>query len=130
MIDKINLSGTTGIYRSRRGLILGVCQGMADARDLSVWCVRAIAIVILFFSGIWPALIVYLLAAVLLQPEPVLPLNDRSDREFYNSYASSRTLAIHRLKRTYDNLERRIRRMEGIVTAREHDWERRLREEP
>jgi phage shock protein C len=35
---------------------------------------------------------------------------------------------LHRLKRTYDNLDRRIQRMEHIVTSREYDWDRRLNE--
>jgi len=37
-------------------------------------------------------------------------------------------MALHRLKRTFDNLDRRIQRIESIVTARDYDWERRLRE--
>ena len=37
-------------------------------------------------------------------------------------------MALARLKRTYDNIERRIRRMENLVTAHEYDWERRLNE--
>jgi phage shock protein C len=37
-------------------------------------------------------------------------------------------MALHRLKRTYDNLDRRIQRMESIVTSREYDWDRRLNE--
>jgi phage shock protein C len=37
-------------------------------------------------------------------------------------------MALHRLKKTYDNLDRRIRRMEDIVTAKDYDWDYRLRE--
>ena len=60
--------------------------------------------------------------------EPVVPFEEDSEREFYDSYVNSRSMALARLKRTYDNLERRIRRMENLVTAREYDWERRLNE--
>jgi phage shock protein C len=35
-------------------------------------------------------------------------------------------MAIRRLKRTFDNLDRRIRRIEDIVTARDYEWEQRL----
>jgi phage shock protein C len=35
-------------------------------------------------------------------------------------------MALHRLKKTFDSLDRRIQRMEGIVTAKEYDWDRRL----
>ncbi|MBI3301825.1 MAG: hypothetical protein HYZ72_07070 [Deltaproteobacteria bacterium] len=72
--------------------------------------------------------VLYFLAALLMKPEPVLPLETEGEQEFYNSYASSRRMALHRLKRTYDTLDRRIQRIESIVTSREYDWERRLNE--
>ncbi len=80
----------------------------------------------MLMTGLWPLVIAYFVAALLLKPEPVVAFLSEDDEEFYNSYASSRTLALHRLKRTFDNLERRIQRMESIVTARDYDWDRRL----
>ncbi len=118
----------TGLYRSRSGKILGVCKGLAEYFDLSVKGTRIIAVVLLISSGIWPMVVVYFLAALLMKPEPVLPLETEGEQEFYNSYTSSRRMALHRLKRTYDNLDRRIQRMEHIVTSREYDWDRRLNE--
>jgi phage shock protein C len=118
----------TGLYRSRSGKILGVCKGLAEYFDLSVKGTRIIAVVLLVSSGIWPMVVVYFLAALLMKPEPVLPLETEGEQEFYNSYTSSRRMALHRLKRTYDNLDRRIQRMEHIVTSREYDWDRRLNE--
>ena len=117
-----------GLYRSRSGKILGVCKGLAEYFDLPVFWMRVIAIVLLFVSGVWPMVIVYFVAALLMKPEPVLPLETEGEQEFYNSYANSRRMALHRLKRTYDNLDRCIQRIESIVTAREYDWERRLNE--
>src|SRR6266851_5440263 len=117
-----------GLYRSRKGMILGVCKGIAEYFDLSVTGTRILACIVLVFSGVWPMVVLYFLAALLMKPEPVLPLETEGEQEFYNSYASSRRMALHRLKRTYDNLDRRIQRMEHIVTAREYDWERRLNE--
>lgn len=117
-----------GLYRSRSGKILGVCKGLAEYFDFPVFWMRVIALVLLVSSGIWPLVILYFVAALLMKPEPVLPLETEGEQEFYNSYASSRRMALHRLKRTYDNLDRRIRRMEDIVTDREYDWDRRLNE--
>ena len=118
----------TGLYRSRSGKILGVCKGIAEYFDLSVKGTRIIAVVLLVSSGIWPMVVVYFLAALLMKPEPVLPLETEGEQEFYNSYTSSQRMALHRLKRTYDNLDRRIQRIESLVTSREYDWERRLNE--
>ena len=115
-----------GLYRSRSGLILGVCQGLANYFDFSVFWTRAIAVGFLIFTGIWPVVGLYLLGALLMKPEPVVAFRNEGDQEFYDQYATSRGMAVRRLKRTYDNLDRRIRRMEDAVTAREFDWDRRF----
>ncbi|UCD58864.1 MAG: envelope stress response membrane protein PspC [Candidatus Hydrogenedentota bacterium] len=117
-----------GLYRSRSGTIFGVCKGIAEYLDLNVFWMRTTAVILLIFTGIWPIAGLYLLAALLMKPEPALPIETEEAQEFYNSYVSSRSMALHRLKRTFDNLDRRIQRMEGIVTAREFDWEQRLNE--
>jgi len=109
-------------------MIFGVCQGIADYLNLKVLWVRIIAVTILICTGIWPIVVIYLVAALLMKPEPILPLETEEAQEFYNSYTSSRSLALHRLKRTFDNLDRRIQRVESTVTAREYDWDRRLNE--
>ena len=116
------------LYRSRHGMIFGVCAGIADYLGLNVFWVRVATVALFLFTGIWPTAIAYILAALLMKPEPVIPIETEEAQEFYNSYVSSRGLALHRLKRTFDNLDRRVQRMETIVTAREYDWERRLNE--
>ena len=68
----------------------------------------------------------YVIAALIMKPEPVLPLETEDEREFYHSYTSSRPMALNRLKKTSERLERRIRRMEDIVTAKDYEWESRL----
>lgn len=115
-----------GLYRARDGAFLGVCKGIAEYLDFSVFWTRILTLLGLIFTGIWPVGILYLVAGVLMKPEPMIPLSSDEDREFYSSYVSSRTLALQRLKQTFDRLERRIRRMEDIVTDRDYDWERRL----
>ncbi|HOZ49103.1 MAG TPA: envelope stress response membrane protein PspC [Candidatus Hydrogenedentes bacterium] len=114
------------LYRSRHGAILGVCRGLAEYVNFSVFWTRVIALACLVFTGFWPVLGLYLLAALLMKPEPVHPFLSEEDREFYDTYAASRSSALQRLKRTYDHLDRRIRRMENVVTSRDYDWERRL----
>lgn len=117
----------TGIYRSRHGVVLGVCRGLARHFDLSVFWVRAVAVLLLLVSGIWPMVGLYLLAALVMKPEPVVPFASEDDREFYESYTSSRSMALGRLKRKFESLDRRIRRMEDVVTDKGFSWESRLR---
>lgn len=119
-----NIKG--GLYRSRKGVILGVCRGIADYFDFSVFWARAIAIALLVFSGFWPTAALYFIGALLMKPEPVLPLHTEEEQEFYDSYVHSPKGAADRLKRRYESMERRIRRMEHAVTSREFDWENRL----
>jgi phage shock protein C len=121
--DKLTRSG---IYRSRNGVIFGVCRGMADHFDFSILWARVIAIIFLLVTGFWPAIGIYLIATLLMKPAPVIPIKTEAEQEFYDSYANSRHLAARRIKRRYENLERRIRRMEHIVTAREFDWDEKL----
>ena len=114
------------LYRSRQGWIFGVCQGLADYTKISVTVIRIIFIVFFILSGFFPIVLIYLLAAILISPEPMVNFQSDEEKEFYNSYITARNMSVSRLKRKFDSLENRIRRMESIITAREYDWDRRL----
>lgn len=115
-----------GMYRSRDGVILGVCRGISDYFDFSVFWIRAIAVILLIFTGLWPTVVLYFLAALLMKPEPVIPIQSEDHQEFYDSYVHSPRGAADRIKRRYRNLEKRIQRLEHTVTRPEFDWEKRL----
>ena len=115
-----------GLHRSRNGVILGVCRGIAEHFDFSVFWVRSIAVIILLLSGFWPITGIYFIAALIMKPEPAIPIQSDDEQEFYDSYLNSRKRAADRLKRRYENLERRMRRMEHTVTSREYDWDNRM----
>ena len=115
-----------GIYRSRNGMVLGVCRGVAEYFDLSTFWVRTGAVITLLLSGFWPMVGIYLVAALLMKPEPVRPLENDDEREFYHSYVHSPNSAAQRLKKKFQDLDRRIRRMEDTVTGREYEWERKF----
>jgi phage shock protein C len=116
------------LYRSRQGVLFGVCRGIADYFDFNVVWIRLLAVVCLFFSGLWPMAGIYLVAALMMRPEPVRPIQNEDEREFYHSYVHSPEGAAHRIRRRAQNLERRIRRLEDSVTSREFDWDQRIRE--
>ncbi len=114
------------LYRSRRGMVFGVCRGLANYTGISALWIRLAAVLATLCVWFWPGIIAYTVAAILMKPEPVAPVRDPEEREFYNSYASSRSMALDRLKRAYDRLDRRIQRMESVVTSKEYDWNRRF----
>ena len=115
-----------GLYRSRHGLILGVCKGVAGYFDFSVFWTRVITLILFFVTGFWPMGAVYFAAALILKPEPAVPPRTEGEKDFYDAYVHSRRAAADRLKRRYENLDRRIRRMEHVVTSKEYDWDHRL----
>ncbi|MBN1761218.1 MAG: envelope stress response membrane protein PspC [Chitinispirillaceae bacterium] len=115
-------------YRSRHGVALGVCRGIADHYDIPVFWVRVGVIILMVTTAVWPVVLAYFAVAFFLKPEPVLPFADESDNEFYSSFTTSRSMALHRLKKKFDQLQNRLRRMEDVVTSREYDWERKMGE--
>ncbi len=60
----------TGMYRSRDGILLGVCRGLAEYFDLSVFWLRAIVVGTFILTGFFPVVFVYILAALLMKREP------------------------------------------------------------
>jgi len=114
------------LYRSRRGLLFGVCRGIADYAELSVFWVRLGIIIAAFLTGFWPMVLLYLVAAIFLKPAPVIEFTDDEDWNFYQTYVADRKMALLRLKRRCQALDSRTSRMENIVTNREYDWNRRF----
>ncbi len=124
--NRINRLFEGGLYRSRHGIVFGVCRGIAEYLDFSVFWVRFITLILFFFTGFWPTAIIYFIAAFLMKPEPVIPIDNSDEQEFYDSYVRSKQMALDRIKRRYENLENRIQRMEHTVTTPGFDWENRL----
>lgn len=123
---QIDLNNSRGFYRSRRGIIGGVCRGLAERFDISVFWTRAAAAVAFLFTGFWPAGVLYLAAWLLLKPAPMLEFENSADHEFYDSYTTSRRRAIERLQQMSARLEKRLQNMESHVTDKGFDWDERL----
>jgi len=115
-----------GIYRSRNGIIFGVCLGISEYFDFSVFWIRMILFILFIISGFFPVVFLYILAALIMKPKPVKPLYTENEYEFYDSYLHSRTMALHRLKNKFSSLNHRIQRLEDSVTSKEFDWETRF----
>jgi len=115
------------LYRSRDGLFMGLLRGIADRFDLSLFWLRFLTIFATFFTGFVPGIIIYAVTSLIISKAPIIPLNSMAEAEFYESYTHSREGAIHRIKRRFDTLETRIRRMESSVTDREFDWKHKLK---
>lgn len=115
------------LYRSRDGVILGICRGLADYFNLRVGWVRFFTVLISLFSGIWPLVAIYIIAGILMKPEPVLPLESEDQRDFYDNYTDNRHRTLRDLKRRFEALDQRLRRMENKVTSKDFAWEQRFK---
>lgn len=113
-------------YRSRRGIVFGVCRGLAEYFNISVFWTRVLVLLALLFTGFWPVGVVYILAALLLKKEPYCPLEWRAAAEYCEPKAGEGLR--ERLRRRCDSIERRLQRMENRVTSPSYDWDRRLNE--
>ena len=114
------------LYRSRKGVIFGLCRGLSNYTEIPVFWIRLGLILAGVFTSFLPVILIYIVASIFVKPEPLMPLNSDEDREFYHSYMDDRKMALRRIKRKFDGLERRVSRMETVVTDKEYDWERRL----
>ncbi len=115
-----------GLYRSRNGILLGVCRGIADYFDFSVFWIRAIAVVLFLLTGFWPIAGIYILAALLMKSKPAERSGTGSRRSGSTRHGCRRNETAERLKRKWRHLEKRISRMEDKVTSREYDWHSRF----
>ncbi len=116
-----------GLYRSRNGFIFGVAKGLSDCSGFPVWFVRIAFIFAAIFLQVVPMVIVYIVLAIIMRPEPVLEFNSEEEREFYNTYGNNRRPALDRMRGILQKLDKRVQRLEHAVTDPEKDWERRFR---
>lgn len=118
---------TRKLYRSRDGMIFGVCRGIAENFDLSLFWVRIGFIIAFAITLFFPTGLIYLILALVLKLEPIeFSPNRRKDVIFDGPNDSSRKIGLRQFKSKFDSLENRIRRMESHVTNKAYDWDKRL----
>ncbi len=122
-----NICYDRGLYRSRSGIIMGVCRGVGDYLNFSVFWIRVILIILFLISGFWPVVVLYFVAGFVMKLEPVIRSHQHDAEEFRGSYSRTRRSSSDYMKRRQQTLERRLRNLENTVTSKEYDWERRLR---
>ena len=64
-----------GIYRSRKGMVAGVCRGVAEYFDVSVFWTRVFTFAAFWCTGFFPTFFLYVLAIFLMKKEPQLRWN-------------------------------------------------------
>ena len=68
--DDYGYPARRGLYRSRDGILAGVCAGLADYFDFSVGWTRLLAVIAFVCTGFWPIGVAYIVAALMMKKEP------------------------------------------------------------
>jgi phage shock protein C len=120
MIVAGQYSGSRKLYRSRRGVILGVCQGFADWAEISVGMVRLIAVIALIFTGLFPLVLIYFLMGIFLPLEPAYRDDGRTEGRRRWSGGGS-------FEDDLNDLKGRVNRMEDEEFDKEREWDDKFR---
>jgi len=107
-------------------MLLGICQGIADWRDLPVFVVRLIFVIICLATAVAPCVIIYLLLGLIIPIEPRGGAN-RRDENYYENFKRNGKATMDDIKNEFDNLKSRVNKMEDEATKdTESDWDRRF----
>jgi phage shock protein C len=104
-----------------RGVVGGVCAGIAEYFDWNVRLLRALLVVALIFSGAFPILVVYAVLWYVLDPAPP---GAGSGAGFESGSRGATTPEVHE---RFARLDARLQRIEECVTDREFELRRELK---
>ena len=108
-----------------RGVIAGVCAGLAEYFDWNVRLLRAVLVVAFLVSGFFPIVVAYLVLWYVLDPSPAefsRPFDSPAAPE-----APTRPATMTDIKARFARLDQRLQNIEECVTDREFDLRRELK---
>lgn len=112
-----------------RGVIAGVCVGLAAHFDWNPRVVRVVAVLLLCFTGFWPTVVAYCLAWYIVEPTPGAPPAEGTAMPPTPPAAAGAAVAVPmpELKARFARLDERLRGIEECVTDREFELRRELK---
>ena len=125
MIDRTGIENNPRrLYRdTERGVLFGVCAGVADYFGVRVGAVRLLTIL----SGIFftpPTLFCYFAAALLLKRKPRNLYKTEAEESFWRSVRRDPHSTFREVRAKFRDLETRLQRMERYVTSPRFDLDR------
>ncbi|MGH8127235.1 MAG: envelope stress response membrane protein PspC [Gammaproteobacteria bacterium] len=116
------------LYRDpERGMIMGVCAGIADYFGLNLTLVRIVTVLVLFFWGFIP-LVVYLVMGFLMPKKPRGLYDTPEDETFWRGVRRSPSETFHDVRHRFRDIDLRMQRMERYVTSNRYDLDRQFRD--
>jgi phage shock protein C len=110
-----------------RGIVAGVCAGIADYLGIEPIIVRLAAVVglVVFFV---PTIIGYVILAVALRPKPPALYESRDEEAFWRGVNTAPADTFQSLRHKFRDLEDRLRQMESQVTSNDFELHRKFRD--
>jgi phage shock protein C len=110
-----------------RGILAGVCAGIADYIGVEPIVVRLAAVVgLIFFFP--PTIVVYVILAIVLRPKPPALYASPDEEAFWRGVGTAPADTLHSLKRKFADLEARLGRMESEVISADFELHREFRD--
>ncbi len=110
-----------------RGILAGVCAGIADYLGIEPMLVRIVAVACLVFF-LPPTVIAYVVLALVLKPKPPLLVSDRETAAFWRGVNTAPSDTLQALRRKFRELEERLGQMEAQVASGDLDLHRKFRD--
>lgn len=117
------MSSNRRLYRARDGMLLGVCLGFSRWREMPVMPVRLLFILFSLFTGIFPGVALYIIAAMLMEPEPLVSGPRDKECDFYDRLRRTGTSAMNDIQEKF----RRFRREPQSYDTEEDAFHHRYR---
>jgi phage shock protein C len=110
-----------------RGILAGVCAGIADYIGVEPIVVRLVAVLgLVFFFP--PTIVVYVILAVVLRPKPRALYASPDEEAFWRGVGIAPADTLHSLKRKFADLEARLAQMESQVASGDFELHRQFRD--
>ena len=110
-----------------RGIIAGVCAGIAGYLGVEPIVVRLVAVLgLVFFFP--PTIVAYVILALVLRPKPRMLYASPDEEAFWRGVGTAPADTLHSLKRKFADLEARLGQMESQVASGDFDLHRRFRD--
>jgi phage shock protein C len=110
-----------------RGIIAGVCAGIADYIGVEPLVIRLVAVLCLFFF-FPPTIVTYVILAVVLRPKPPGLYASPDEEAFWRGVGTAPADALQSLRRKFRDLDGRLAQMERQVTSGDFDLHRQFRD--
>jgi phage shock protein C len=116
------------LYRNpARGIIAGVCAGIADYFGIEPVLVR-LSFCLALFLGFVPALLAYVVLAFALKKRPPALYASGEEEAFWRGVVNAPEDTLHGLRRRFADLDARLAAMERPVVSGEVDLRRKFRD--